>query len=229
MEINSALPKRVEDKFVADAENGTSIPEARKPDAAQEISLLDLLVVLTRWKRFILLFTLGTTTVGAIAAFLLPNQYTADSALLPPTANSSSSSAIMSQVAIGALASLPGASLGIKSQGDMYVALFRSRTVEDSVIRRFDLAARYKAKRMTDARKRLESHVAITYGAKDGLIRISARDRDPHMAANLANGYVEEFTNLSDNLAITRQRSGGSSSRNNWKERKTTSPMPKLP
>jgi uncharacterized protein involved in exopolysaccharide biosynthesis len=38
---------------------------------------------------------------------------------------------------------------------------------------------------------------------KDGLIRISVVDRDPSRAAELANGYVDQFRGLSQHLAIT--------------------------
>ncbi len=103
----------------------------------------------------------------------------------------------------GALASLAGASLGIKNPSEMYVSLFRSRTVEDSVIQRFGLMARYRKRRMSDARTAFETHSTVALGAKDGLIRITVRDRDPKLAAEIANGYVDEFRKLSANLAIT--------------------------
>ena len=45
--------------------------------------------------------------------------------------------------------------------------------------------------------------VGIDNGAKDGLIRISVTDRNPQRAAEMANGYVEEFKRLSAHLAVT--------------------------
>jgi uncharacterized protein involved in exopolysaccharide biosynthesis len=85
----------------------------------------------------------------------------------------------------------------------MYVSLFRSRTVEDSVIQRFGLMARYRQKKMTDARREFEDRSTVVLGIKDGLIRIGVTDRDPRLAAGIANGYVDEFRKLSSNLAIT--------------------------
>jgi uncharacterized protein involved in exopolysaccharide biosynthesis len=102
-----------------------------------------------------------------------------------------------------ALASMAGASLGIKSAGDMYVSLFRSRTIEDALIQRFGLMARYHEKKISDTRKDFEKRSTVVLGAKDGLIRISVTDRDPNFAADMANGYVDEFRKLSANLAIT--------------------------
>jgi uncharacterized protein involved in exopolysaccharide biosynthesis len=171
----------------------------------EEISLLDILIVLARRKRFILRFTAAVTVLTAIIVFLLPKQYTAETVILPPAQNSSMANTLMSQLSggAGALASMAGGSLGIKNPGDMYVALFRTRTVEDAVIQRFGLMARYKKKRMTDARKAFEKHATVALGSKDGLIRINVRDRDPKLASDIANGYVEEFRKLSASLAIT--------------------------
>lgn len=172
--------------------------------AEQEVHLLDLLIVLSKRRRFIAWFTLGTAVLTAIVVLLLPSQYTADTVLLPPGQNSSAGSALLSQLGgSGALASMAGASLGIKNPGDMYVALLRGRTLEDAIINRFGLAARYHVKTASDARKAFERHSSVALGTKDGLITISVTDRDPKLAAQIANGYVEEFRKTSANLAIT--------------------------
>ncbi len=153
-------------------------------------------------------FTIGVAILSTITVLLIPSQYTAETMVLPPSQSSTISSALLSQLggagasaASGALASLAGGSLGIKNPSDMYVSLFRSRTVEDSVIQRFGLMGRYHKKRMSDARTEFESHSAVVLGAKDGLIRITVKDRDPKLAAEIANGYVDEFRKLSANLA----------------------------
>jgi len=106
--------------------------------------------------------------------------------------------------AVGSLATLAtGGSLGLKNPADMYVSLLTSRTVEDAMIQRFGLMAEYREKRMSDTRKALEGRSKVVAGTKDGLIRITVEDSDPKRAAELANGYVEEFRKLSASLAIT--------------------------
>jgi tyrosine-protein kinase Etk/Wzc len=172
-----------------------------------DFSALDFLVVLARHKRFILRFTLGTAALMVIVSLLIPNWYTAATIVLPPNQSSSMSSALLSQLGgssgAGALATLAGGSLGIKNTGEMYVSLFHSRGVEDAVIQRFGLQARYRKKTMYDTRRTFERHSTVVLGMKDGLIRIEVEDRDPKRAAEIANGYVEEFRKLSANLAIT--------------------------
>jgi tyrosine-protein kinase Etk/Wzc len=181
---------------------------AAAPSPAEtEVSLLDVVALLVAHKRFIARFVLGGAVLAIIVSFLLPVRYEAKIVLLPPQQNSSVASALLGQMgnigALGSLASLAGGSLGLKNPADMYVAFLTSRTVEDAVIWRFDLRREYREKRMSDARKVFERRTTVVAGAKDGLIRISIEDRDPKRAADLANGYVEEFRKLSASLAIS--------------------------
>jgi len=85
----------------------------------------------------------------------------------------------------------------------MYVSFLKSRTVEDATIQRFGLMAEYREKRLSDARKAFERRATVVAGQKDGLIRITVEDHDAKRAAELANGYVEEFRKLSATLAVT--------------------------
>ena len=172
-----------------------------------EVSGLDILVLLAGHKRFIVRFVLSAAVLATVASFLLPVRYEAKILLLPPQQNSSIGSALMGQLgnmgSLGSLASLAGGGLGIKNPADMYVSLLTSRTVEDALSQRFSLMKVYHEKRMSDTRKEFESRTTAVDGTKDGLIRISVEDRDPKRAADLANGYVEEFRKLSSQLAIT--------------------------
>lgn len=172
-----------------------------------EISLLDLAVILLERKRFIVRFVLAAAVLAVVVAFILPVRYQAKVVLLPPAQNTSISSTLLGQMgnmgSLGSLASLAGGTLGLKNPADMYVSFLTGRTVEDAVIQRFHLMSEYHAKRMSDARKELERRTTVVAGNKDGLIRISLDDHDPKRAAELANGYVDEFRKLSESLAIT--------------------------
>ncbi len=174
-----------------------------------EISVLDILALLASHKRFILRAVVGAALLSTAVAFLLPVRYEANIVMMPPQQNSSMGSALAQLGSAGSLgtltplASLAGGSLGIKNPADMYVSLLTSRTVEDALIQRFGLMAEYREKRLSDARKVLENRTNAVAGTKDGLIRISVEDHDPRRAAELANGYVEEFRKLSASLAIT--------------------------
>jgi tyrosine-protein kinase Etk/Wzc len=171
---------------------------------AEEMSLMNLLIVIIRSRWLIAKITLGMAVAAAIISMLLPFRYTASTALLPPQQSSSSGAALMAQLGnLGSVASLAGGSLGLKNPNDLQVALLKSRTVEDAMVDRFHLMELYHTKRRSDARKRLEKVADIESGAKDGLIRITITDKDPQRAADMANGYVDEFKKFSATLAVT--------------------------
>ena len=178
-----------------------------EPQSETDVSVLDVLVLLLERKRFVVRFVLSAFALAIMVSLLLPVQYEAKTVLLPPAQNSSIGSALMGQLGnlgtLGSLASLAGGSLGLKNPADMYVSLLTSRTVEDAMIQRFGLMKEYREKRMSDTRKELERRTTAIAGTKDGLIRLSVEDHDPTRAAELANGYVEEFRKLSASLAIT--------------------------
>jgi tyrosine-protein kinase Etk/Wzc len=169
-----------------------------------EISLLDLLIVLAKRKRLIFAMTLVCGALGLVVALLLPKRYTAVATILPPQQNSSMASALASQIGgLGAMASLAGRDLGLKNPNDMYVAMFSSQTVEDAMIRRFGLMQEYRQKYPSTTRKAFEHYFTVDGNSKDGLIHITVEDKDPKRAAEMANAWIEEFRKLSQTLAIS--------------------------
>jgi len=188
---------------IRDLHSETLSSEASRAERDDEISLLDILIVLVRRKRVILKITAAFLIVGLVSALVMPKVYTATTSVLPPQQGSSMSSAIMSQIgSLGSLGALAGASVGLKNPNDMYVAMFKSRTVEDAMIQRFGLMAEYHQKYMSTARKAFEGHATVESGTKDNLIHISVDDKNPNRAAEMANAYVEEYRRLSEHLAI---------------------------
>ena len=182
------------------ASSGTGAVQSIK--SAEEISLIDLLIVLAEQRRMILYVAVSFFVLSVILSLLLPKKYTATVTLLPPQQSSSISSAVVSQLGnLGGMAALAGNSLGIKNPNEMYVAMFKSRTVEDAMVKRFGLLQQNGYASV--ARKNLENRTTVDGSAKDGLIHISVVDADPNRAAELANGYVEQFRDLSEHLAIT--------------------------
>lgn len=183
-------------------------PDTVPPDAARtgdEISLLDLLIVLAERKRLIIWVTLGFAVVALIVSLLLPKSYTATVTILPPQQNSSLSSQLAAQLGgLGGIAQMAGGGSSLlKNPNDMYVAMLKSRTVEDAMVNRFGLMQEYHKSYLSDARKKFENRANVDGSGKDGLIHISVKDHDPKRAADLANGYVDQFRDLSQKLAIT--------------------------
>jgi len=194
----SDLQERVEPPAAAPAPD-----RARTED--EEISLLDLLIALADRKWTIFWITAGFAIVSLVVSLLLRVQYTATVTLLSPQQNSSLSAQLASQFgSLGSMAALAtGGSSLLKNPNDMYVAMLRSRTVEDAMIDHFSLMGEYHKRYLSDARKAFEHHAKVDGSGKDGMIHISVEDHDPRRAAEMANGYVDQLRDLSQHLAIT--------------------------
>jgi uncharacterized protein involved in exopolysaccharide biosynthesis len=165
-----------------------------------EISLLDLLIVLAKHKKMIVGVTFSAALIAIVVSLLLPNIYTGTAKVLPPQQSQSTAAMLLGQ--LGGLAGLAGGSVGIKNPNDLYVGMLKSRTVADSIIERFDLQKLYGLQTMVETRRRLADSAFISPG-KDGLISIEFDDEDPERAARIANAFVEELDKLTQTLAVT--------------------------
>ncbi len=176
-----------------------AIPRVERIVPSREMDGIDVLLVLSRHKGTIVAVTLGAAVLAAIISLLLPKMYTATTTILPPQQNQSAATALVGQIDV--LSGLSGADLGLKNPSDLFVALLKSRSVQDAIVNQFDLRSVYWVKQYQDARKQLNSRSDITAG-DEGLISISVSDRDPQRAAELANAYVGQLRLLNQNLAV---------------------------
>jgi tyrosine-protein kinase Etk/Wzc len=166
-----------------------------------EISLLDLLLVVVENLR---LLVLGPLAVGLAAlgiSFMIPPTYTAKTQFLLPQQQQSSASALVQALGVGAIGGL-SAGLSIKNPADQYIAFLKSQSIQDAMVDRFELLKRYDTKFRVDARKALLENTRISAG-KDGIIALELDDKDPKVAADMANAYVDELRRMMNRLALT--------------------------
>jgi len=130
----------------------------------------------------------------------MPNIYTGSAKILPPQQSQSAAGALLGQ--LGGLAGMAGSSLGIKNPNDLYVAMLKSRNIMEKIAKRFELQKVYEAETMTATLKALEGSTTITPG-KDGVITVEVNDKDPQLAANMANAYIEELDKLMQTYSLT--------------------------
>jgi len=181
------------------SENENITPQPSIP-AENEISLLDLLIVIAKHKKLILGLTFVSALLALGYAVRLPNIYTATAKILPPQSSQSSSVNSVMMAQLGGLAG--GALGGLKDPNALYIAMMRSRTIGEKVAQRFELQKVYEKKTMTETLKALQEVTMIASG-KDGIIAIDVDDTDPERAATIANSFVEELNKLMRTLALT--------------------------
>lgn len=163
--------------------------------------LLRALLTVAKHKRMVLGFVGSIAVISLVTVFFLPKYYTATAKILPPPQKQSIAGALLGQ--LGPLAALAGGGkdLGLHNPNDMYVGMIRSRTIADALVDQYSLMQRYREKTRVETRKKLESKTEVVSG-KDSIISISVEDKDPVIAANIANSYVEELQKLTQDLAV---------------------------
>jgi tyrosine-protein kinase Etk/Wzc len=166
----------------------------------REISVLDLALVFGEHRRILILVPLVAGLIALAVSFAIRPTFTGTTKILLPQQQTGAAAALANQ--LNTLAGLAGAGVGMKNASDTYVAMMKSRTVADRLLKRFNLKELYKASDDDGARAALASRTSI-FAGKDNMITVSTEDHDPKRAAELANAYVDELRNLTQTLAVT--------------------------
>src|SRR5712692_6229863 len=92
------------------SENRKDAPAEEDASADDEVSLLDLLIVLAKHKRIVLGVPFVVAIAAAIISVIMPKIYTGTTRILPPQQSASAASALLSQLggALGGLADAAG-------------------------------------------------------------------------------------------------------------------------
>jgi len=167
----------------------------------QEIHLLDLIAVLV--KRRLLILVLSLLAAGGSVAYsvTLPNIY------------SSTAKVILLQrddyVSLGALmAEGSTKQLVIKAPiwrpggGELLLEILKSDLLKERIVKRVDLQKVYGVDSPDVMLRRLGNVVKVN-NAKEGYISITAEEKNPRLAAVIANVYVEELGQAAFGLNLT--------------------------
>ncbi len=157
-------------------------------------SAFDFSVVLQRFAPHVRAAAVNAV-VAAVAiyglTFLMPSWYRSVAVLLPPEETDQMSSGLSVQRFLSHMPTL-GMLPNYYTPADIHRAILMSRTVQEEVIRRFDLMKVYHQKSMENAVLEFRHHVSATLNP-DGTISVMAEDRSQDRAAAVANSLVQEL------------------------------------
>jgi capsule polysaccharide export protein KpsE/RkpR len=180
------------------------------PDQDPEDKRAEKLWALWRSRGFLWGVAWKTLIASIVVAFLVPAHYKSAVRFVPAensTNNSSGSMMGLLSKALGGSDSLSSGLgldaaglLGAKTPGAFYVEVLKSRTVQDRLINRFDLRARYRKSTYVEAGKKLAKFTEIEEDKKSGVITLTVTDYEPAVAAQIANAYIEELNRLAVDL-----------------------------
>lgn len=188
------LAPRQPNELLLEVVDEETLHEARERQAAR-------VRLLWNKRRFLFRVTICGLILATAIAFLIPKSYESTAELMPPDQSSGTAAALLSALTGGALSSSTGgglasmaeSALGVKTPGDLFVGVMNSQTVQDDLIRKFDLQNVYGTHYIEDTRKDLVKHTNISEDKDSGIISITVTDHDPKRAAAMAEEYVNEL------------------------------------
>ena len=165
---------------------------------------------LWRSRQFIWGVAWKTLLASIVLAFVIPPHYKSSVRFVPAENSSGNGSGSMMGLLSKAIGGSDNSSmgfgldaaslLGAKTPGAFYVEVLKSRSVQDRLINRFDLRARYRKATYFEARKKLTNFTEIEEDKKSGVITLTVTDYEPKIAAQIANAYIEELNRLAVDL-----------------------------
>jgi tyrosine-protein kinase Etk/Wzc len=166
------------------------------------ISILDYILIIVKWRKFILYNVAVITLFALVISLLLPKWFKASASILPPSKADmlgliGGGSSLKNISSLGKLASI-----GQRSTAYNYLAILNSRSLQEAVIKKFDLIKVYETPNNSIEKTigMLQDNFSVEE-EKDDYISITVVDKDPVRAADMANYFIEMLNSISTKLA----------------------------
>lgn len=172
-------------------------------------SFINFLVVIVKYRVFLLLFVSIITLGATFTALLLPKWYKATVSVLPAERNdllstltglSNLTKSFGTSRAARGLSALTGG----PTELDKYIAILKSATITDDVIKKFDLRKEYnmEADYYEDVVKKWQKNLELEI-QEEGNLTITVYSKDKKKCADIANYLVERLNEVNTKLSIT--------------------------
>lgn len=171
-----------------------------------EIHILDFFIVLAKHKKLIISITVFFIVLSVIYGYLKTPRYMAETRILPPTSsNSNKMGQLLNQLSLPGLVNFGNTTSGINNP-DTLIEIFYSRPVIDIAENKIRGMQRYNDIDQKLLLKKLIENVTIEKDAAHSsqLLTVFAKDKDPKMAADLANILVEALNERLHELAVAK-------------------------
>lgn len=160
-----------------------------------EINLLDYWRVIWKYKWVIGGLCSASVTAALIFSLLSPKIYESTAAILTPR-EGGGSNLLSALGATGLAQQVAGISIpSLTPNRDITISILKSRTIAQSLVEQFKLRDYYKSRHLEDAIISLQGVTKVSV-SKEGVISVKVEDKDPKVAADIANAYTEHLDRL---------------------------------
>lgn len=190
------------------------MPQEKSSYARSELT--KILEILSHWRKFILTNVVMITLLAAAVSFLLPRWYQSSVSVLPPKNTGLSGLGGLIGGMGGSTASLARQLGSLRALGSApgtpdlysYIAILKSRTLLERVVKEFDLITIYDVSdhSMEKAVEELGTNVDFKVN-EEGTLVIEVQDKDPQRAARMADFFAKTLDELNRELNVREARS----------------------
>lgn len=161
-------------------------------------------------RRFLWKFVGISFVAATVITFLIPKRYDSTARLMPPENQSGMGMTLMAALAgrsgSGGLGSLAGDLLGIRTSGDLFIGILKSRTMQNRLVSQFHLQSVYGVSGEDQACRKLDENTEISSDRLSGIITLTVRDHDPKRAAAMGEAYIDGLNSLVTTLSTSSAR-----------------------
>ena len=169
-----------------------------RQDEDDEVNLLDYWRVLTKRKTLVLCLAIFPALLTGIYCYFFATKIFESTAavLAPKETGGGATAGLAAALAVsGAGQFLGGLLTSGTTSRDTFVAILKSRTMAEELIARFKLREYYEARYIEEALKKLRDATDVAV-SREGVVSVKVEDKDPKLAAEMANAYVSTLDRM---------------------------------
>jgi uncharacterized protein involved in exopolysaccharide biosynthesis len=167
----------------------------------QELDLKIIFQIVWKWKNKIILFVFLVTSLSIVVSLLLPKWYKAEAVILAPQVSDGGISPMANILGNLGLSSVLGGNENIFR----YLAILKSRSLEETLATKYNLQEKYKSKNMELTLRQLENNLIFEVG-DESQIEIVLYDKDQYLVADMTNYVVHILDSLNKELSVSNAR-----------------------
>lgn len=167
--------------------------------------VLDYIVLLVKWKKFLLIFLVSVFVLSYAAVyFSIPEEFESTAVIIPSGSESS-----MGGVS-GLMKNLKDLPLGLggtskTTETDLYMTIVYSRSTLEKLIKKFNLMQDYKLTSMEESVKSLSKKIFADV-TEQNAFRVTVRARTPQKSADMVNYLLSLMNETIIDLNVSKSR-----------------------
>jgi uncharacterized protein involved in exopolysaccharide biosynthesis len=161
--------------------------------------------IVMKWRKMVIRNVIIVTILALIISLFLRPKFTATATVLPPSSEQGTLAGLSGMFSAQAAFSFSLSNLGfagLSRPSDLFAAILKSGRIESEIIKRFDLQKKFKTKTTYNTYKILDKITKVKV-TPEGIIEVSVTYQDKHLAADLANGFIEELDKFNTETRMT--------------------------